>query len=148
MKPDNGKRTKSNIVIYLLFIVVLIVLLVVYYMEKSSLEAKISEAASQCSELSEQLDDASLKLKHKQNEIDYLYGKTDLAEQLASSMKTLKIQLPTAFPILTAVKYPTPSFSGITRYISAKYSRMTQAILSIIFRPTAKKVHIISLCPK
>lgn len=52
MKPDNGKRTKSNIVIYLLFIVVLIVLLVFYYMEKSSLEAKISETASQCSELS------------------------------------------------------------------------------------------------
>ncbi len=100
MKPDNGKRTKSNIVIYLLFIVVLIVLLVFYYMEKSSLEAKISEAASQCSELSEQLDDASLKLKHKQNEIDYLYGKTDLAEQLASSMKTLKIQLPTSVPNL------------------------------------------------
>lgn len=100
MKPDNGKRTKSNIVIYLLFIVVLIVLLVFYYMEKSSLEAKISETASQCSKLSEQLDDASLKLKHKQNEIDYLYGKTDLAEQLASSMKTLKIQLPTSVPDL------------------------------------------------
>ncbi len=100
MKPDNGKRTKSNIVIYLLFIVVLIVLLVFYYMEKSSLEAKISETASQCSELSEQLDDASLKLKHKQNEIDFLYGETDLAEQLASSMKTLKIQLPTNVPDL------------------------------------------------
>lgn len=100
MKPDNGKRTKSNIVIYLLFIVVLIVLLVFYYMEKSSLEAKISETASQCRELSEQLDDASQKLKHKQNEIDFLYGKTDLAEQLASSMKTMKIQFPTSVPDL------------------------------------------------
>lgn len=100
MKPDNGKRTKSNIVIYLLFIVVLIVLLVFYYMEKSSLEAKISETASQCRELSEQLDNASQKLKHKQNEIDFLYGKTYLAEQLASSMKPLKIQLPTSVPDL------------------------------------------------
>lgn len=100
MKPDNGKRTKSNIVIYLLFIVVLIVLLVFYYMEKSGLEAKISETASQCRELSEQLDNASLKLKHKQNEIDFLYGKTDLTEQLASSMKTMKIQLPTSVPNL------------------------------------------------
>lgn len=100
MKSDNGKRIKSNIVIYLLFIVVLIVLLVFYYMEKSSLEAKISETASQCSELSKQFDNASFKLKHKQNEIDFLYEKTNLAEQLASSMKTLKIQLPTSVPDL------------------------------------------------
>ena len=96
MKSDNSsKRSRTNIIIYLLFIVVLIVLLVFYYMEKSSLEAKISETVSQCSELSEQLDKVSAKLSHKQNEVDFLYGQTDLAEQLALSMKPLKIQLPT-----------------------------------------------------
>lgn len=101
MKSDiSSKHPRTNIVIYLLFIVVLIVLLVFYYMEKSSLETKINEAASRCNELSEQLYDASLELKHKQNEIDFLYGKTDLAEQLNSSMKTLKIQLPTNVPDL------------------------------------------------
>lgn len=101
MKSDiSSKHPRTNIVIYLLFIVVLIVLLVFYYMEKSSLETKLNEAASRCNELSEQLYDASLELKHKQNEIDFLYGKTDLAEQLNSSMKTLKIQLPTNVPDL------------------------------------------------